>query len=100
MDRYWLLTSTTYGTRLPGDERGFVSNVRVDDGAEVRHNIPGTPADADMPGLRNAALEQMKGPPIYLTLDQARAVVPQFQETATFRQWELCAVAVMPIIFT
>ena len=27
MDRYWLLTWTTYGTWLPGDRRGFVSNV-------------------------------------------------------------------------
>ena len=25
--RYWLLTSTTYGTWLPGDERGFVGRV-------------------------------------------------------------------------
>jgi hypothetical protein len=28
MDRYWLLTRTTYGTWLPGDVRGFVSRVR------------------------------------------------------------------------
>ena len=26
--RYWLLTWTTYGTWLPGDDRGFVSPVR------------------------------------------------------------------------
>jgi hypothetical protein len=32
MDRYWLLTSTTYDTWLPGDERGSVT--RVKDGAE------------------------------------------------------------------
>jgi hypothetical protein len=32
MDRFWLLTWTTYGTWLPGDERGFVSEVRDDSG--------------------------------------------------------------------
>ena len=34
MDRYWLLTWTTYGTWLPGDARGFVSNVA--DGPDPR----------------------------------------------------------------
>lgn len=95
MDRYWLLTSSTYGTRLPGDERGFVSNVRVDNGPEIRHNIPGTPIDANMQGLRNAALEQMKGSPIFLDLAKAQAIIAQFQETATHRKWELCAASVM-----
>jgi hypothetical protein len=28
VDRVWMITWTTYGTRLPGDARGFVSNVR------------------------------------------------------------------------
>ena len=50
MDRYWLLTWTTYGTWLPGDQRGFVSNVPNGSGPEVRHNIPGTPYDADDEG--------------------------------------------------
>src|SRR5690349_21194983 len=43
MDRVWHLTWTTYGTWLPGDERGFVSNVRDGDGPEVKHNTPATP---------------------------------------------------------
>jgi len=72
MDRYWLLTSTTYGTWLPGDFRGFVSNVRDvganDQGAdaprsparEVRHNVPGTPYDADLPGLERSARSALK----------------------------------------
>jgi hypothetical protein len=67
MDRYWFLTWTTYGSWLPGDARGFVSPVRDGDGPEVVHNQPGTPYDADMPGLRKTAQHSLKGPPVYLT---------------------------------
>jgi REP element-mobilizing transposase RayT len=95
MDRYWLLTSTTYGTWLPGDARGFVSRVRVGDGPRVEHDIPGTPYDAALPGLQNSARRQLKGPPIYLTAEQAVVLLAQFQETAAYRQWQLVAVAVM-----
>ena len=51
MDRYWLLTWTCYGTWLSGDARGFVANVRGEDGNAVIHNVPGTQCDADMPLL-------------------------------------------------
>jgi REP element-mobilizing transposase RayT len=95
MDRYWFLTWTTYGTWLPGDLRGFVSPVRDGDGPEVRHNIPGTPCDADMPGLVRSAREALKCPPIYLTADQAGVLLRQFQETARYRGWVLLAVAIM-----
>jgi REP element-mobilizing transposase RayT len=95
MDRFWLLTWTTYGTWLPGDARGFVSNVRDGDGPEVRHNLPGTPYDADMAGLRCAAREALKGPPISLQAEQAIAALEQFRETARYRGWTLLAAAVM-----
>jgi REP element-mobilizing transposase RayT len=98
MDRYWLLTWTTYGTWLPGDSRGFVSNVRdaADaSGLEVRHNIPGTPCDADLPGLEASARKSLKCPPIHLTRQQAELLLAQFRETAAHRGWVLLAVAVM-----
>src|SRR5262245_26730916 len=95
IDRYWLLTTTTYGTRLPGDRRGFVSNVDDGPGPEVRHNIPGTPYDSDMPGLVRVSRESLKCPPIYLVVDQAQETFDRFTETASIRQWLLCAVAVM-----
>jgi len=95
MDRHWLLTWTTYGTWLPGDPRGFVSNVRVGPGPEVRHNLPGTPCDKDMPGLARASRAVLKGPSIYLVPAQAEALLAQFLETANYRGWELLAVAVM-----
>ncbi|MBW3597099.1 MAG: transposase [Planctomycetes bacterium] len=95
MDRHWLLTSTTYGKWLPGDVRGFVSNVRDGPGREVRHNIPGTPYDADMPGLRRFAVQKLRGPPVRFVKGQAEVLLGQFQETAAHRGWMLLAVAIM-----
>ena len=96
MDRYWLLTWTTYGTWLPGDDRGFVSNVRDGEGPEVRHNSPGTEPDAKQRGLWLSAKSNMKGPAVYLSAEQAAAVLEQLQETSRYRGWELLAVYLTP----
>ncbi len=99
--RYWLLTNTTYGTWLPGDQRGSVTSVRDrrpdDPLTHVRfeHDVPGTPWEDPIPQLENAARQAMKGPPIYFSLKQAEAAFEQFQETATYRGWKLHAVAIM-----
>ncbi len=95
MDRYWLLTWTTYGTWLPGDDRGFVSNVREGDGPEVRHNTPGATPEAKVRGLVIDSRERMLGPTVYLNAAQAGVVLEQLHETARYRGWELAAVAVM-----
>ena len=95
MDRYWFLTSTTYGTWLPGDPRGCVTRVHDGEGPRIEHDLPGTPHDADLPGLRNSASQALRGPPIWLNQDQARVLLGQFQETAAYRRWCLIAVAVM-----
>jgi REP element-mobilizing transposase RayT len=95
MDRHWLLTWTTYGTWLPGDPRGFVSNVADHAGKAVRHNAAGTPCDADIPALQRYMQQSLKGGPSYLTREQAVALLGQFQETAAHRGWQLLAVAVM-----
>jgi REP element-mobilizing transposase RayT len=95
VDRYWLLTWTTYGTWLPGDDRGFVSNVRDGDGPELRHNTPGTTPDAKVRGLVIDSRERMLGPTVYLNAVQAGFVLEQLHETARYRGWELAAVAVM-----
>ena len=75
MGACWLLTSTTYGTWLPGDARGFVSTVTDIDGRRVRRNQYGEPYDADMPCLEAAARQEMKGPAVYFSLEQAKAVL-------------------------
>jgi REP element-mobilizing transposase RayT len=95
MDRYWLLTWTTYGAWLPGDRRGFVGRLRDENGLPYIHNLPGTPCDADIQPLERAMRAAMKGPPIRLTTDHAQAAVAQFQETAAYRGWTLLAAAVM-----
>jgi REP element-mobilizing transposase RayT len=99
--RTWLLSNTTYGTWLPGDRRGSVTSVRdlrpEDEPTPLRfeHDIPGEPWEDEVPGLYRSALERMNGPPIYLDLEKAEALLAQFQETAGFRGWTLRAVAIM-----
>lgn len=100
--RHWLLTSTTYGTWLPGDARGFVGRVwesRQDDpdreALRQNHNRPGTEYDVAIGGLAQASVERMKGEPIYLDAGQAQVVLAQFQETANYRGWTLQAASVM-----
>jgi REP element-mobilizing transposase RayT len=93
--RWWLITSTTYGSWLPGDRRGFVSTVTDEAGNRVRHNLPGTPYDADMPLLEKASRQLLKCPPIRLRLEQAEALRDQFFETAKVRGWRLLAIAIM-----
>jgi hypothetical protein len=94
-DRHWLLTWTTYGTRLPGAACGFVGNVREADGTQVRHNIPGTPLDADIPALEKYVRDHMTGPPVELDRAQAEAIVAQYLETARVRAWKPEAASVM-----
>jgi REP element-mobilizing transposase RayT len=95
MDRCWFLTWRTYGTRLPGSRDGFVDPILDDDGNRVIHNVPGTPMDSDNPALENYAKNIMKGPPVYLHLEQAKALLEQFKETAHYRHWHLLAVAIL-----
>jgi len=97
-DRFWFLTWTTYGTWLPGDERGFVSPVPDDErggGTRTIHNLPGTPYDAGMPELTEQALANLQCDPIYLSPAQADEIMDQFHETAAHRGWLLLAAAVM-----
>ncbi|MBI1831267.1 MAG: transposase [Planctomycetes bacterium] len=95
MDRHWLMTWTCYGTWLPGDARGFVGNIREADASHVSHNIPGTPVDADMPGLKAYVLQHMRGEPVSLDKEDAETLIVQYQETARIRGWVLHAASVM-----
>jgi REP element-mobilizing transposase RayT len=95
MDRFWMLSWTTYGSWLPGDRRGFVSERRDDSGAKVLHNIPGTPCDADLPSLQAHAASLMTEDAVRLDLAQAEALAEQLRETAAHRGWRLLALAVM-----
>jgi REP element-mobilizing transposase RayT len=97
----WLLSSTFYGNWLPGDARGFVGRVwekrdgDAEEDARHEHNIPGTPYDEDVGGLEEASAAKMLGPPVKVNVEQALALLAQFQETASMRGWELLAVAII-----
>ena len=60
-----------------------------------RHNVVGTPYDGAMAGLERSARKNLKGPPVYLNVDQANVLLGQSQETAQVRGWELEAIAIM-----
>lgn len=97
----WFLSSTFYGQWLPGDPRGSVTNVRdrrPSDPAKpirIEHSHPGEEYEDAIPGLRRAALQQLRGPPVAVDLAQAEPLLEQFLETATYRCWLLHAVSIM-----
>ena len=95
IDRIWFLTWTTYGTWLPGDDRGFVSPKFEADSPERRTNEPGRPYDEGRPDLRRIAESKLAGDPVRLTCAQAAVVRCQFEETARYRGWQLLAGAIM-----
>jgi len=78
----YLLTWTTYGTWLPGDERGFVGRVPGGAGGHTIHNEPGQPYDADDERLRRAARARMKGAAVHLEPDSARVCAAAFRQVA------------------
>lgn len=98
MDRWWLLTWTTYGTWLPGDERGFVG--RVWEAAMPGKNrgefdLPGTPYLADLPGLKKSSRSRMRHKPTRLSAYQARILHEQFLQTTDYIHGRLLAGAIM-----
>jgi REP element-mobilizing transposase RayT len=93
--RHWLLTWRTYGTWLPGDERGFIGPVVTALGNREIHNTPGTPMDEPAPRLRDYARSVMRASPVLLDTAHAADLFSQLQETAAVRGWELLAVAVL-----
>jgi REP element-mobilizing transposase RayT len=95
MDRHWMLTSTTYGTWLPGDERCFVGGTRDVHHNRIPNNTPGTAYAQPIPPLHDWARRAMRGTAVLLSKPQAMLLLVQFQETAEFRQWVLQAVAIM-----
>ncbi|WP_437225721.1 transposase [Planctomicrobium sp. SH661] len=95
LDRNWLITSTTYGTWLPGDQRGFVSPVRDVDGSLVTRNVFQSPIESDHPRLQRVSRSTLKSAPVYLNQQQADTIVRQFAETCRFRNWTLVATSCM-----
>ncbi|MCI0739413.1 MAG: transposase [Gemmataceae bacterium] len=74
----YFLTWTTYGTWLPGDERGWVAK----------------PGDIRAPDAerRQAARRQLTEPPLTLDLEQRRIVEGTIADHCRIRGWQLHAV--------
>lgn len=94
-ERYWFLTWTTYGTWLPGDERGFVGMAADENGSVINHNQFGMPSAQPDRRLRESAERSLKGAPIVLVRSQAESLFTQFHETAAIRKWLPIAVGIM-----
>jgi hypothetical protein len=71
VDRYWLLTWTTYGTWLPGDPRGLIGRERGVAGGQAPVDSPGTSLREGVPKLERIARSRMRGPAVWLTPEQA-----------------------------
>ncbi len=87
----WIITTTTYGSWLPGDERGSVGPAAVGRSA----NQYGEPyAEPDV-AIEARSQGLLKCPPIRLTVEQSESLMSQFHETTSHRRWCLHAVAIM-----
>jgi REP element-mobilizing transposase RayT len=93
--RTWLLTWTTYGTWLPGDQRGFVSPIRTANGERKLLNHYGEEPARAMPGLVRYARSVMTEEAVQLSPEEAGAIALQCRETGQFRKWNLLALAIM-----
>lgn len=91
-----LLTWTCYGTWLPGDARGYVSNTRSKRGGfEPLQNAPGAPVTADDADSRDLARRLLKHPAVRLSSEQAFVTADAIVAAATERSWEIVQGAVM-----
>jgi len=95
VDRYWFLTWTTYGTWLPGDQRGWVGWTRDERGHLYYANEHQTRYSAPDSNIEESARRRLKTPPVYLSIEQSRGLFEQFHETAEYRRWRMVAVAIM-----
>lgn len=77
----YFITWTTYGTWLPGDERGWV--------------IDGTPGiQPPDEKIRKDAIRNLKHPPVVLSSEQRQIVDRTIREVCEFRQWRIHALNV------
>ena len=90
------ITWTCYGTWLPGDQRGYVSDTPRPDAPYTRKkNVPGTPYSADDAYTHNRARQRQKSSTAELSREQAGVVVEGLVEAAAGRQWRILRAAVM-----
>ena len=90
------ITWTCYGTWLPGDARGYVSNTLLPrSGFREKENVPGTAYFANDAVTLDHARSLQKFPSAYLTREQAWCAAEAIVEAAQKRQWEILRGALM-----
>ncbi|MFH1919039.1 MAG: hypothetical protein ABIP48_04010, partial [Planctomycetota bacterium] len=91
-----LITWTCYGTWLPGDKRGYVSDSFRPDGSRIpKENTPGTAYSDGDQYTRRLARQRQKWPTVYLNAEQAAVVVQRLVTSAVERDWRILRSAVM-----
>jgi len=81
----YLITFRTYGTWLPGDERGSIDRF---------HNEYQGPRVEPNEVLRNQHAKKLKGPPVYLNAQMRDLVRDAILEVCDHRGWKLHAIDV------
>jgi REP element-mobilizing transposase RayT len=92
----WLITWTCYGTWLPGDQRGYVSNTLLPEGGSLpRENRFGTPYTREDAYTRERARSLLKHDPVYLTELEAFVAAEAITRAARSRGWRIPRAAFM-----
>ena len=90
------ITWTSYGTWLPGDPRGYVSNTLREDGAfESKRNQRSTPYSRNDPTTFAAARRIQKHNTVWLNTAQALTTAEALKKAAQERNWFIIRAAIM-----
>ena len=90
------ITWTTYASRLPGDERSYVSNTYIPGKGYVRkQNTPGMPYTSDSPATRERARKLQKWDTVYLDAEDAFVVAEALVAAAKKNGWHIPRAAVI-----
>ena len=90
------ITWTCYGTWLPGDERGHVSNILLPEGGYLpKQNVAGAPIAAGDAYTKQRAQSLQKGPTVLLTADEALVAARALVKATQARSWVIVRGAVM-----
>jgi REP element-mobilizing transposase RayT len=81
----YLITFRTYGTWLPGDERGSIDKY---------HNTYGGPRAVPSNARERVHSERLKSHPFYLNAGSRRSVEDTIREVCEFRGWAMIALSV------
>ena len=91
-----LITWTCYGTWLPGDARGYVSNTHLPGGGwSPKENIPGTPYTEDNPLTRHQTGKLLAQAPTWLSVEQAHCAALELVKATAKRNWRILRAALM-----